>query len=433
MGLGVKKFLARFDSEHRVFFNKAFSLTALTAVGQLTYPLALPLIGYLYSVADFGVFTIYMAIVNIVAPFINLKFEGALYASQTNRNSAAILRLSVTTVLISTLLLTFLLFMFQESLSAAGLDVLPTIVWFLPLGMLLSGTWDVATAWAVRTGHIKTLGIARFSQPVTLTATHLLFGWLGWGTAGLLVGSIIAYLVYIGMIFLRALNLGHIYQMRRVQWHELVALAKHERHFPYFTMPAQWLTLILVNTPQLLVGVFYGKEIAGLYGLAYRIVAAPLRIISMPLSNILMSYLSDHEKEKRMSIVYLTLALAVGLVSMPITVIGQLSPFYVPIILPEKWAAIDGYIALLAISAAFQALAVPFVDTYSLLKRQKARLTIDVIRIPLVIGSFVTAALSDLAPLPAITILVLFNAAGFLIMLVDAVVHVRRYVSTNSS
>ena len=57
------------------FARKVMSLSALTALGQASFVIALPVLSRLYTPSDFGLFTIYLSIVNIGGPIVGLKFE----------------------------------------------------------------------------------------------------------------------------------------------------------------------------------------------------------------------------------------------------------------------------------------------------------------------------------------------------------------------
>ena len=46
----------------------------MTAVGQMTFVIALPLLARLFTPAHFGLFTVYLSIVNICGPIAGMKF-----------------------------------------------------------------------------------------------------------------------------------------------------------------------------------------------------------------------------------------------------------------------------------------------------------------------------------------------------------------------
>ena len=82
--------------------RKAMSLSALTAAGQASFVIALPLLSRLYTPSDFGLFTIYLSIVNIGGPLVGLKFKSALYTVRTKEEAGVSLVLSLVTIIVMT-------------------------------------------------------------------------------------------------------------------------------------------------------------------------------------------------------------------------------------------------------------------------------------------------------------------------------------------
>ena len=83
--------------------RKAAGLSGMTAFGQLTFVLALPLLSRLFTPADFGLFTVYLSIVNICGPIAGLKFDSALYGASSRDQARQILALAIVTILVLSL------------------------------------------------------------------------------------------------------------------------------------------------------------------------------------------------------------------------------------------------------------------------------------------------------------------------------------------
>ena len=266
------------------FARKVMSLSALTAAGQATFVIALPVLSRLYTPADFGIFTIYLSIVNIGGPIIGLKFESALYAGRTREEAAATLSLSFLTTLITSSTVTIALFFFGGLLATQFGPAARTIVWMLPIGLLLAGMWSLSSAWAIKSEAVSTLGVARFAQPALMTALQLAAGVIHPAGGVALIGAhLFSHLAYTTFILGKTLHLGGISgRFRPVRWSGVLRHANAQRHFPLFLLPAEVSYLAVSNLPPLLLSSFYGAEVAGHCGVAYRIVTAPLAIASLP-------------------------------------------------------------------------------------------------------------------------------------------------------
>ena len=94
------------------------------------------------------------------------------------------------------------------------------------------------------------------------------------------------------LIFWRTVNRKASLDARPVRWSIVVNHARVHRGFPLYALPAQVCYLAVVNLPPLLLSSFYGAAIAGHCGVAYRLVAAPLAILSLPLGAIFTSVAS---------------------------------------------------------------------------------------------------------------------------------------------
>ena len=62
----------------------AAGVSALAIIGQLTIVAAIPVLTRLYSPEDFGIFTIYLSIVNILGAIASLRFGSSLYVVENN-------------------------------------------------------------------------------------------------------------------------------------------------------------------------------------------------------------------------------------------------------------------------------------------------------------------------------------------------------------
>src|SRR5580700_1459504 len=99
------------------FARKVMSLSALTALGQASFVIALPVLSRLYTPSDFGLFTIYLSIVNIGGPIVGLKFESALFAARTRQEEGTTLALSLLTMMIMSSAVGVALFLFAGQIA----------------------------------------------------------------------------------------------------------------------------------------------------------------------------------------------------------------------------------------------------------------------------------------------------------------------------
>jgi O-antigen/teichoic acid export membrane protein len=414
------------------FARKVVSLSALTAAGQLSFVVALPILSRLYTPTDFGVFTIYLSIVNLGGPIVGLKFDSALYAARTRREAGTTLVLSLLTILATTSVAAIALFLFADEVVALAGPSARRMLMILPFGLLLSGAWSVSSAWAIKSEATMTLGIARFGQPTVMTALQLVAGLAAPNGVSLILAHLASHFSYACFIFFRTLTLQNLAASRGLNLRSLFRQAHDNRAFPLFVLPAQISSLSVSNLPPLLLSIAYGTEIAGHCGVAYRLVAAPLTIASMPLGAIFTSVVSRTPSLEATGRLARKVFLSnLCLVSIPVLVLGAFAPMVAPIALGDHWVKTGQIVAAFALLGAAQSLAAPFTEITSIFSSQALRLVIEAMTAIVVVASIVLGAQNAWGALPTIWVMSAAGAASSMLGLLAVLLWLRRKAGQN--
>lgn len=396
------------------FGRRAVSLSALTALGQASFVIALPLLARLYTPSDFGIFTIYLSIVNIGGPIVGLKFESAMFAIESKHDAGIALALSILTTIVMSSVAGALLWAFVPHFVEMLSSDARWMLWCLPLGFFLSGMWSVSSAWAIKREATLTLGAARFVQPAAMTALQLVGGFVLTTDAAMLVGAhLLSHLVYSSFIFSRTLTREDLSHFSPTRWLLLLKHAHSHRRFPFFVLPAQISYLSVSNLPPLLLSLLYGPEIAGHCGVAYRLVAAPVSIASLAFGAIFTGVVSRNRDLEAVvpfaRKVFLTNLLSV---SIPILLFGALAPTLAPLVLGSHWAITGQFVAAFALIGAAQSLSAPFVETTSIFRAQALRFGIEFAPAALVVTSIFLGGVLGWSPLHTVWLLTISGAVA---------------------
>jgi O-antigen/teichoic acid export membrane protein len=399
------------------FARKAMGLSALTALGQASFVVALPVLSRLYTPSDFGVFTIYLSIVNIGGPIVGLKFESALYAARTKQETRATLALSVLTTILMTSAAAAMLCVFGPHLARLLSPAAQWMLWYLPFGLFLAGMWSVSSAWAIKSEATSTLGIARFIQPAAMTALQLVGGFVLPASGVVLIGAHLAsHLIYSGFVFSKTITRNELLEFVPARWSAVLKHAKTHRAFPIFVLPAQISYLAVSNLPPLLLSSFYGADIAGHCGVAYRLVAAPVAIASLALGAIFTGVVSrTHDHAVVVPLARKVFLANLAFVSGPILVLGATAPMIAPAVLGERWAITGQIVAAFALIGAAQSLSAPFSETTSIFRSQALRFGIEFAPAAIVVSSIFYGGLSSWPPLHTIWLMSVGGAGASLV------------------
>lgn len=396
--------------------RRAAGLSSMTAAGQLSFILALPLLARLFTPTDFGVFTIYMSIVNIAGPMAGLKFESALYAAKSRDEARLTLALCLLTITAMTLMSAGLV------LSAGGLsphllgEATPTIEMLAPLGIFMAGMWSASSAWAIREEALGALSTARFLQPALMTVLQLLAGFAQLPGTSLILAHLASHCIYALFLFTRTITRPDLAALRSMPWRSLAQQAQRCRKFPMYAMPAQVSSLLAANLPPVLLGSMFGTEIAGYCGMAYRIVSAPLSIIAVPLGHVFTSEASRGRQLSDIKALGRKIFLAsLVFVAVPMLVLGWLATDLASLLLGPHWIATGQIAAAYTMFTAAQALTMPFAELTSIYQFQALRLATEAMSAMLAFFPLVLAMIWKWDVLSAVWGMSLGGAAGSLL------------------
>lgn len=396
--------------------RRAAGLSSMTAMGQMTFVLALPLLSRLFTPADFGIFTIYLSIVNICGPIVALKFDSALYGASSREEARPILGLAIFTIATLSSFAAALWFVFGARLPGALAPYSASLGLLTPVGLVLAGLWSTTSAWAVRCGAISTLSLARFAQPAAMTALQLTAGLAGGSALTLIVAHLLSHMLYSAFILSRTLQREEIRQILGGRFRQLLLHARANRLFPLYVMPANVATQLVANAPPILLGSMFGAGIAGHCGMAYRLVFAPVVIVSLSLGHVFTSEVCRGAGKRAIEGLAGKIILAsLGVVCLPILLFGALLPGFSGVLLGPNWA-LTGQIAFAySVFGAAQALAAPFVEITSIYRFQAVRFIVEARTGALVFATIFLGYWMHWGALPTIWLMSAAGAAGTLI------------------
>lgn len=414
--------------------RKAIGLSAFAGAGQLVFVLALPLLSRLFTPADFGIFTIYLSIVNICGPLVGLKFDSALFATKSRSEAKAALALSFMAISVMTILVIAFAIALGVVLPNRSNQSVVTLLTIAPVGIFMAGAWSSCTAWAVRSDAIRTLAIARFLQPAGMTLIQLVCGLAGLKGPSLIVAHLLSHLGYAGFILVRTLTWRDVRQIVALPASTLLRRARDDVKFPLYVMPAQLSALTVVNLPPVVIAWLFGAEMAGQYGVAYRVIAAPLSIISLALSNVFTAEISRHRNSERLESVGRAMFLAsLVFIAAPMLLFGFVAPEFARVLLGDNWIVTGQMASALALMGAAKALAAPFSEITSIYHYQALRFTTAIVSLVLVFAPLGLAAVHNWSVIFTIWGTSCGDALGSLVSLAAVCLILRRTRSGSAS
>jgi O-antigen/teichoic acid export membrane protein len=256
-------------------------MAAGTIVSQGITLLAMPVLSRLYLPEDFGMLAVFMAVSGIAATALTLRYETAILLPKEEEEAKALFKISVCLALVLGVLAFILSWIFPRKpglmsvLSALG-------DWFgvaILCGMI-SSVIATGTAWYNRQRAYGRIAALRLLQSGSYSMGAILLGWLGIGY-GILHAQWFSSLLAVAVVLftLREVcssgkNIG------------LWQVARNHAAAPKFLLPASLLDVITMQLPVLLIASWFGKDMAGQYSMAWRVLALPLALVGTAMGQV---------------------------------------------------------------------------------------------------------------------------------------------------
>lgn len=265
-------------------------LTVSTGVvfGQALSLLAMPVISRYYSANSFGVFGTFLSIASILSSLATLQYGVALMLPKRDTEAANVFILGALSVACITVIISIFLIIFPGmSLSLMKAPKNTFMLILLPLYVLFNGTNQMLIGWSVRRSQFRQNSISQVVRSLTVNSVQIAAAPVlpsgGTLTTGAMLGE-----------FGSSINLGYVFWKTERRFFQrcfstswMKHLAKSYYDFPAFSTPQNLLNAVSQGLPILLLGHYFGIEVAGLYAFGIRLVQAPMNLLLTPLRQVL--------------------------------------------------------------------------------------------------------------------------------------------------
>ncbi|MDB9342437.1 oligosaccharide flippase family protein [Nodularia spumigena CS-586/05] len=274
-----------------------------TASAQALSILATPLLTRLYSPEDFGLLATYSSLLALINVVSSLRYELSIAVAKNDDEAIALVWLCFVLVAIS------------AGLTALGVGLLGTqlvnwlhqpklksLLWLIPIAVLLSGLYQPLSYWAIRHQQFSLLAQTKFRQSfvgvvIKLVAAHL-------GTIGLLLGVVVEQSVGSWQILSRhplhcrvsSRNTNHLTRVHQVKARLSVTFSSYS----YIALPntlAGVLNSLYPAIFSILLTSIGAVDSLGMLYLAKKVIDAPSAILSKSIGDVFMAKISQTKDE----------------------------------------------------------------------------------------------------------------------------------------
>jgi O-antigen/teichoic acid export membrane protein len=261
-----------------------------TGISQAIPLLFSPLLTRLYSPREFGSFALYFSIITILSSFSTGKYEQALAISKNKSEANQVLSLCFfISFLFSVLVLLLLLILNHFKFNFFEISVLEEGVFLIPFGLLFSSWFQSLNYYLNKDGLYKEISISKIFRSGFYILFAILLTQLE-KNYSLVIAEVAAYIIVV--IFLLFTIRKSNYQFKSFSNMSQVAL--QYIGFPKFSILSGFIEKISSQSPTFFFNnVLKNSEALGAFGFTYRIVAAPVDLISKSIGDVFRKNASD--------------------------------------------------------------------------------------------------------------------------------------------
>lgn len=415
----LRKVLAKaFGGSASNVFKGMATLALGSGIARIIGIAAIPVLTRLYGPEDFGVLAVFTALLSILAPLLTLRYVLAIPLPRHDGMAFNLLILSASLMLIMTLAISLLLWVFGVQLLAIfSMEELAPWWWLIALGLLASASYEILTLWATRRRNYRVIARTSVWQSATGSIVKIGLGLLALKPAGLLIGQVVASGGGIGSL-LRGFGGEFRDNWRFLRWSRMRKAAWRHRGFPFFRVPSQFLLAISSQAPLLFMAVLYDANTTGQFGLALMALGLPLQLFGRTLAKAFYAEAANlgHKRPAEVrSMAHAVIKRLAFFSILPAIVLLVFGPVLFSLVFGDEWIQAGTFASILAVYLVFQFVQTPVAHIFYIFDGQKKLLVLNSQRVLLLLICFGASYLFSFTPEATIWAYALMLSAHYLL------------------
>lgn len=381
-----------FKVSQNSFIRSVGVLAGGTALAQFIAMLALPVLTRLYSPEDFSVLAVYVSLLGIISVAATLRFELAIPIAENDNDATNLLALAI----LSSIVISFVLFFFVLTIPELIVNLLrqPDLqpyLWLLPVGILLTCSYNSLQFWAIRKKAFTPIASTRIQQSLSGAGVQIGLGWLGVLPFGLLLGQAInsgVGAVQLGKNIIKNHNL----YIRSANKRGMIAMFHEYSRFPKFSTFEALANNANIQLPVVIIAALAIGPEAGYLALAMLLMQGPLGLIGGAIGQVYFARAPQEYKDGTLG--YFTARTLLGLIKIgvgPMIFVGILAPDAFVFIFGDEWRRAGNIVAWLIPWFVFQLLVSPISMALHVTNSHKIALLLQIFGLFLRVGVVIAA------------------------------------------
>lgn len=277
------------------YFGDVCTLACGTLLAQLIVVAISPIVTRIYRPEQLGAYTIILTVVGVLGPIINGRYDLTIVTARDERDADI---LTVSAILISLVFSAAVGIVFlalytplQKIFGNMGWWIFITI----PL-LVISGVTNTLTSYNNRHKQYKLIASVSIIRSSIQAAGQIVFGFLSFGTSGLLVSQVVSSIC--GLKRQASFAFGNLKRFTTIKKKEIGQVLKDNLNQPLYSTPALLLNTLSYSLINFFISSLYGIRELGFYSLAFRMLVLPVQLVSLNVAQVFFERASEESRVK---------------------------------------------------------------------------------------------------------------------------------------
>ena len=386
----MKKILSTLRSSK--FLLAFYSVAGGSVLAQILNFAFQPVVSRLYSVEQFGEYTVYTTTLSVVSVIITLSYDQAVIAARNRTEAQRLLFGTIyLSAILSALFALFCILCRAQVLAWMKLDDCDWLL-LLPLNMFLLSSYTTVSSYNYILEKYRSIGAAACIRSAVIGFGQILLFFVGAATSGLAFSQILALIACSGALVRHILSSGISLENARPR--AVLSAMKDNKQFPLFQMPATFVNHFVDAVITFALLTLYSRKELGLYSRVVQTLSIPISLISSSLYQLFVSELAKLGQQSAAKALFRKLMAGMSaLIFLPMAALFLFGEPLFVFVFGAQWSGVGIYIKVLALLYSIKFVAYPLSGAAIIVKRQNVFLLFQVFLIAAAFLSYVFSSL----------------------------------------
>lgn len=269
------------------FIKNSLTLSGGVAIAQVLPFLFYPVLGRIYTPAEFGLLAVITSIVSVLSVAGSGKYESGILVAKDKLEAAHLAALAVLVGLIIMAVVWPVVQLLLGNQLTLWMKEPGLSRWLFvcPISAFSIIVFNVYNEWCVREKYFKALSVNKMVNAGATTLGKVFLGFVRLVSQGLVIGDMAGRIVSaLGCAFRAFRSDGATF--RQVRLSGIRQCAAKYKEFPIYTMPGRLLNTLGQSMPVLLLTAFFSSEHSGYFSMAMMVFVLPIAVIGNTLGDV---------------------------------------------------------------------------------------------------------------------------------------------------